>query len=71
VQKGTLLYIEGKIHTRSYEKNGEKKYVTEIRVDSFEMLAGYKKPHTGGRDFAAAPPVEPDHSAGANEDLPF
>jgi len=71
VQKGTLLYIEGWIHTRSYEKNGEKKYVTEIRVDSFEMLAGYKKPHTGGRDFADDPPVETVHSAGANDDLPF
>jgi len=71
VQKGTLLYIEGWIHTRSYEKNGEKKYVTEIRVDSFEMLAGYKKPHTGGRDFANDAPVETVHSAGANDDLPF
>ncbi len=71
VQKGTLLYIEGKIHTRSYEREGQKKYVTEIRVDSFEMLAGYRKPHTGGSDFRNDPPVETVHHSDINSDLPF
>ena len=71
VQKGTLLYVEGKIHTRNYESNGVKKYVTEIRVDSFEMLAGYKKPHTGGQDFRNDPPVETVHANSAQDDLPF
>jgi single-strand DNA-binding protein len=71
VQKGTQLYIEGKIHTRSYESGGVKKYITEIRVDSFEMLAGYRKPHTGGRDFRDDPPVETVHANSAQDDLPF
>ena len=71
IQKGTLLYIEGKIHTRSYESNGVKKYVTEIRVDSFEMLAGYRKPHTGGQDFRNDPLVETVHNNSAQDDLPF
>ncbi|WP_300700934.1 single-stranded DNA-binding protein [Bacteroides sp.] len=39
VHKGDKLYIEGKIRTRSYEdKNGIKRYVTEIFADSIEML---------------------------------
>ncbi|MDP3612497.1 MAG: single-stranded DNA-binding protein [Rubrivivax sp.] len=32
-QKGTTLYIEGKLETRSYESNGETKYSTEIVVN--------------------------------------
>jgi single-strand DNA-binding protein len=38
VKKGDQLYIEGKITTRSYEKNGEMKYFTEILVQSMQML---------------------------------
>ena len=39
VHKGDKLYIEGKIHTRSYDdKNGMKRYITEIWADAMEML---------------------------------
>ena len=39
VKKGDPLYIEGKIRTRSYDdKNGVKRYVTDIHVDNLEML---------------------------------
>jgi single-strand DNA-binding protein len=39
VKKGSQLYIEGKMKTRSYEdKNGIKKYVTEILVHELQML---------------------------------
>ena len=39
VHKGDKLYIEGKIHTRSYDdQKGIKHYVTEIFADSMEML---------------------------------
>ena len=39
VHKGTKLYIEGKLRTRTWEdKNAIKRYVTEIYVDSFELL---------------------------------
>lgn len=40
VHKGDKLYIEGKIKTRSYDdKNGVKRYVTEIFADNIEMLS--------------------------------
>jgi single-strand DNA-binding protein len=39
LKKGSLVYIEGPIQTRSWEdKSGEKKYTTEIKVLSLQML---------------------------------
>jgi len=38
VKKGNQLYIEGKITTRSYEKDNQTKYFTEIVVNNLEML---------------------------------
>ena len=39
VRKGSKLYLEGKIRTRSYDDaSGNKRYVTEIYVDNMEML---------------------------------
>ena len=39
VHKGDKLYIEGKLHTRSYDdRNGNKRYVVEIWADTMEML---------------------------------
>ena len=32
LQKGTRVYLEGEVKTRMYEKDGEKKYITEILV---------------------------------------
>ena len=40
VKKGTLVYIEGKIRTRSYDdQSGVKRYITEIVADSLELLS--------------------------------
>ena len=39
VRKGSSLYVEGKIRTRSYDDpNGMKRYVTEIYADTLEIL---------------------------------
>lgn len=40
VKKGALVYVSGKIKTRSYEQNGETKYATEIRANEMKMLSG-------------------------------
>jgi len=40
VHKGDKLYVEGSLRTHSYDdQNGIKRYVTEVYVDSFEMLS--------------------------------
>lgn len=38
VKKGDLIYVEGKIKTREYEKEGQKRYLTEVRVDTLKMM---------------------------------
>src|SRR5688572_20849807 len=40
LKKGSRIYLEGKIRTRSWEdkQSGEKKYATEIVADNFIML---------------------------------
>lgn len=60
VHKGDKLYIEGKIHTRSYDdKNGVKRYITEIWADAMEMLTPKA--------------VKPEQApmADANKEVPF
>lgn len=39
VRKGTLVYIEGKIKTRMWEKDGVKHYKTEIHADQLQLLS--------------------------------
>lgn len=49
VRKGSQLYIEGKIRTRSYDdKDGNKRYMTEIVADQMQMIG--KKSDTTGDD---------------------
>jgi single-strand DNA-binding protein len=56
VKKGTPLYIEGKIRTRSYDdKDGNKRYITEIFVDNLQMLG---KKNDGQSPAANAPMVQ-------------
>ncbi len=40
-QKGQEIMVEGKIVNRSYESNGEKRYITEVEVQEV-MLIGKK-----------------------------
>lgn len=50
LKKGRPVFIEGRIQTRSWDSEGQKKYRTEIVVDSFQF-----GPQAGGaRDGAAA-----------------
>ena len=41
--KGVGVYLEGKILNRAYEKDGERKYMTEIRADEINLLTFKKK----------------------------
>ena len=41
-KKGDELAIEGRVQTRNYEKDGEKKYVTEIIIEHVEFTHGAK-----------------------------
>ena len=40
LKKGQQVYIEGKLKTRSWEKDGQKHYATEIVATEMQMLGG-------------------------------
>src|SRR5689334_5166313 len=43
IRKGDLLYIEGRLRTRSWEKDGATRHTTEVVVDNMQMLGGKPK----------------------------
>lgn len=40
LEKGSQVYIEGRLQTRQYEKDGQTHYATEIVVSNFQFLGG-------------------------------
>jgi single-strand DNA-binding protein len=76
VRKGSLLFIEGKISTRSYEKEGETKYFTEIVADNLRML-GKRTDEQDEERFNGEPgsamhsDTAPDTGKVEEDDLPF
>lgn len=49
LSKGRQVYIEGKIQTRSYDdRDGNKRYITEIVADQMQMLGGRGDNQGGG-----------------------
>jgi single-strand DNA-binding protein len=40
LKKGSSVYIEGRIKTRQWEKDGQKQYSTEIVAEQMQMLGG-------------------------------
>lgn len=62
LKKGSKVYIEGRLQTRSWDdQNGVKHYRTEINAENMIMLD--RAGSTGGQQFtaeaAAAPPTDP------------
>lgn len=59
VRKGSQLYIEGRIRTRSYtDRDGNTRYITEITADNLQML-GRKESGTSTSYPAPAPAPAP------------
>lgn len=56
---GSDIFVEGKINVRSYEQNGEKKWVTEVNVDRAEVGGMAQQPQTANSQwggFGSQPP---------------
>ncbi len=64
IRKGTQLYVEGKIRTRSYEKDGVQKWTTEIYADNIQMLGrkGDSPASTGQESTYTSKPSAPSQS---------
>ena len=70
LRKGSQVYIEGKLQTREWEKDGVKRYTTEIIVDmqgTMQLLGGRPDNAGGGdsgpRQSRPAPQREPQQQA--------
>ena len=71
LKKGSSVYVEGKLRTRSWDdKEGNKRYTTEIVADNMTML--------GGRGVEGSDSASPSASSGgssfdedSSDDLPF
>ncbi len=61
LKKGSKIYVDGKLQTRSWDdQNGQKRYATEIVVNDMQMLDG--RGEAGGR-------VGPDPGPGASDEF--
>jgi single-strand DNA-binding protein len=71
VQKGSLLYVEGKIQTRSYDdRDGVKRYVTEIQAANIGLLdRKAASPESEGEVPIDSLPPEPQSTG--DDEVPF
>jgi single-strand DNA-binding protein len=68
LSKGSLIYIEGRIQTRSWEdKDGIKRYTTEIVALNMQMLESKGQI----KDQEVAPPPLPGSESVPEDDVPF
>lgn len=71
--KGRSVYVEGRLQTRSYEKDGQKHYATDIVADKVVFLGGGKDDQQG----AGGPPRDSRTNGGGgrapatDDDIPF
>ena len=78
LHKGDLVYIEGKLRTRSWEKEGVTRYTTEIVADNMTMLGskgggsgGSSSSDYGSRSAERTPSESYGGGNDSTDDLPF
>ncbi len=77
LHKGDMVYIEGKLRTRSWEKEGVTRYTTEVVADNMTMLSPKGSSSGGGDQYAGSQERSSgDYSTSAmntssTDDLPF
>ena len=77
LRKGSKLYVEGKLQTRSWDdQGGQKRYTTEVVVNDMQMLDSRADSAAGGSEVSgdpgpAASDDQPYSSQDEGDDLPF
>ena len=82
VKKGTKLYVEGRLQTRSWEQDGVKRYSTEVVANEMQMLdsRGGVSQDFSGSQIAEAPAAQssqqqavapPQNFDNFDDDIPF
>jgi len=72
LHKGDRLFVEGRIQTSSYDKDGEKRYSTEVVATNVLLCGGGGRGETAERPAAReAAPIGGAHSHDPSDDIPF
>lgn len=63
VHKGSQLYIEGRLRSREWEQDGQKRYATEIVADDMKLLGRRQEgaPQQGGYQGGYQQPAQPQY----------
>ena len=76
LKKGQLVYVEGRLQTDKYEKDGQTRYATKIVVETMKMLGKQTSGGAPGTNEGGAPPQQATVTAPPVEeisidDIPF
>jgi single-strand DNA-binding protein len=76
LKKGAQVYVSGKMKTREWEKDGVKRYTTEVVIDKMQMLGGKKDAEPAEqREPEQKPAKKPAAGVGKfddmDDDIPF
>lgn len=74
LNKGKLVYVEGRLRTRSWEdRDGNKRTTTEIEASDMKMLGGVGEASRKAKEAEpeSAPPATKEPATKEEEDIPF
>lgn len=71
LSKGSQCYVEGKLQTDSWEKDGEKKYRTKVRADQVQFLGSKGDGRSQQRDEKPGAPAPGGNTGDYDDDIPF
>ena len=72
--KGKQIYVEGRLETRNWEKDGQKHYTTEVKADRIVLLGGGRGGERGDRGDRSEPGYADPLASTApitDDDIPF
>ena len=63
MDKGSQIYVEGRLRSRSWDgQDGQKRFITEIVADSIQLL-GKRSDNPGAEGYQASAPAQPAQAA--------
>lgn len=77
LRKGSQVYVEGKLRSRSFDtKDGSKRFITEVQVDNLVLLGGRKEQGneytpSSSPSHAPAPAPVPPAASSESDEVPF
>ena len=76
LSKGRLVYLEGRLQTRSWEdEQGQKRYTTEIVANTVQFLGGANMQNESSQNYDSSSPnlqdFGPEPSFDSSEEIPF